>query len=448
MGIFTILDAYKLIFMVALLSAEYMLLLQLPKKQHFAARVSVAVIGHLILALLYPNSQSNELSLSVMFSVFYVSSVFMAKGCFDISWNSCLFCILSGYSIQHIASIVYNIMLQLVGLGRMNSLYSDAPVSFGLLPILIFLQVYTLIYFSLYHLFVKRIGKNEEVTITNPALFGLIGLVMLVEIILNAFVVYHGLEQMDLIYYLCASITNLLCSLCVLVILFGQLLRKNLEQELQVVHQLRKQERRQYDITKETIDMINIKCHDMKHQIHTIRHSGSITNEALKEVEKSIDIYDSIVKTGCEALDVILAEKALFCQKNNISINSIADGERLSFMNDADIYSLFGNLIDNAIHSVIRQNVEQRIISLHIKLRGQLLSINMHNPYLGTIKIENGIPQTENQDKSTHGFGIKSMMMTVEKYGGTISFNTADKIFNVDILFPLTEDGKDRRHAG
>ena len=185
--------------------------------------------------------------------------------------------------------------------------------------------------------------------------------------------------------------------------------------------------------------MINIKCHDMKHQIHQLRHSGSITNEALKEVENSIDIYDSIVKTGCDALDVILAEKSPFCQKNSISINCIVDGEKLSFIRETDIYSLFGNLLDNAIRSVMELEKEKRVISLTVKSRGQLLSVNSHNLYTGELHFENGIPKTTNSNKDIHGFGIKSMMMTVQKYGGNLSLQANDGTFNVNILFNLPD---------
>ena len=35
--------------------------------------------------------------------------------------------------------------------------------------------------------------------------------------------------------------------------------------------------RDRFYIAKETIDMINIKCHDMKHQIHALRKSLSLS---------------------------------------------------------------------------------------------------------------------------------------------------------------------------
>lgn len=433
----TSLDLYKLAFMVALFAAETLFLFPLQKKNRYSLRMGLSLTIMLLTATLYPTGANTALTSSLMFGLFFVLSILLAKWCYAISWNSCLFCTIAGYSIQHIASIVYSLITAVGAFDQSVSVYSGSPLAINPLSALIFIEVYLLVYYAMYHFFAKHIRKNEDVSITNQSLFWLAFMMMLVEIFLNALVVYHQAIHTDILYYICACVTNLLCTLSVLIILFGQLLRFNLENELEVVNQLRKQEKRHYDLTKETIDMINVKCHDMKHQIRHIRHSEVISTEALKEVEKSIGIYDSIAKTGCNALDVILTEKSMFCQKNGIFINCIVDGERLNFMGEADIYSLFSNLLTNAINSVMKLEEEQRIISLHVKARGQLLSINSHNLYAGQVHLNNGIPQTDSANKKVHGFGIKSMMMVVEKHGGTMTFNTENHTFNINILFPL-----------
>ena len=433
------LELYKFTFMLALFAAESMLLLRMPRKEHFLIRILVTVACYMAIAALYPSTRSTAISNSLMFGCFFILSIPLSKWCYQITWNSCLFCVVAGYSIQHIASILYNMIITLGVFGTSASLYSFAPVQLDVIQIMLFLESYLLVYVGMYCWFVRHLPRDGKLSINSPFLFCLISLMLLVEIVLNSLLIERQSVSMDMVYFICGSVTNLLCTICVLMIMFGQLLRKNLENEHEVLKQLRRQEKRQYSISKETIDMINIKCHDMKHQIHQLRHSGSITNEALKEVENSIDIYDSIVKTGCDALDVILAEKSPFCQKNSISINCIVDGEKLSFIRETDIYSLFGNLLDNAIRSVMELEEEKRVISLTVKSRGQLLSVNSHNLYTGELHFENGIPKTTNSNKDIHGFGIKSMMMTVQKYGGNLSLQANDGTFNVNILFNLPD---------
>ena len=155
-------------------------------------------------------------------------------------------------------------------------------------------------------------------------------------------------------------------------------------------------------------------------------------------MENTINIYDSLPKTGNHALDIILAEKSLYCQKNDISISYIIDGKKLNFIRESDIYSLFGNLLDNAIQSTIHLESEKRIISISVRSEGDLVSINSHNYYSGQLQIQDGLPLTTKKDTRFHGFGVKSMVMIVEKYGGNISFSAKDQIFNLNILFPYS----------
>ena len=201
-----------------------------------------------------------------------------------------------------------------------------------------------------------------------------------------------------------------------------------------------RQEQKQYEISKQTIDLINVKCHDMKHQIRAISRQTSIDPAALEEMESVISIYGTIVKTGNQALDIILAEKNLYCQKNGVTISCIADGAKLNFMADSDIYSLFGNLLDNAIRSVVALEPDKRVISFSVRAEHALLSINSHNYYGGEIHMERGLPVSDQAKTGYHGFGVKSMVLIVEKYGGTISFHAKNQVFNLNILFPLDPD--------
>ena len=435
----TYLMVYKYAFSVALMIAESLFLFRLPKKPRFVLRFVLGVAAYFLFATVFPLVNYDALYISFMFSIFFLFSILLAKFCYDAAWQDCIFCAMAGYSMQHISSILYNLVAVLGGFDQSVQFYSNATAHFSLRSIIIFLEVYALIYWCLYQLFAKKIHKGESITIKSPALFGLMLLVMLVEIVLNAFVVYRQYESLDLTYLVCASLTNMLCSLAVMIILFELLLRKTLQDELEIVNQMWYQERKHFNISKETIEMINIKCHDMRYQIRSIRTSNSISSEALQEIEKNIQIYDLTVKTGNLALDTILAEKSLFCQKNNIIIKCIVDGKKLSFMSEADVYSLFGNLIENAINSVMSLQKDNRIISLTVKAKDNLLSINSHNYYSGNLRMGNGIPLTPNPKDNYRGFGIKSMMLIVKKYDGTIAFNAKDQIFSINIFFPLRD---------
>lgn len=118
----------------------------------------------------------------------------------------------------------------------------------------------------------------------------------------------------------------------------------------------------------------------------------------------------------------------------------MADGKKLSFMDEADLYTLFGNAIDNAIESTLKIEEEKdRTIILSVKTINSFLSIHLDNPYLGKLIFEEDIPVTTKQEKEYHGFGLKSMRLIVEKYQGNMSLSPGEERFNMNILLPITE---------
>lgn len=436
----TSLSVYKLQFMAALLIAQGLFLLRLPVRSRFPLRAAAAAAGCFLAALAFPILSYDALYISVMFLAFFSLTIPAARFCFGAGWRGCVFCTVAGYSVQHLASVCYDMTLTIAGFSGSTQVYSNAPARFDPIPAAIFLEVYALVYWALYQLFARRMKKGEDMDIQRPSLLVLVALTVLVEIVLNAVVIYHKYENLDLVYYLAASLANVVCSLSVLVVLFSLLFQKSLEAELEVVYQMWRQEQKQYEISKQTIDLINVKCHDMKHQIRAISRQAAIDPAALEEMESVISIYGTIVKTGSQALDIILAEKNLYCQKNGVTISCIADGAKLDFMTDSDIYSLFGNLLDNAIRSVTALEPDKRVISFSVRAERAFLSINSHNYYGGEVRMERGLPVSNQAETGYHGFGVKSMALIVEKYGGTISFHAKSQVFNVNILFPLNPD--------
>ena len=436
----TSLSVYKLQFMAALLIAQGLFLLRLPVRSRFPLRAAAAAAGCFLAALAFPILSYDALYISVMFLAFFALTIPAARFCFGAGWRGCVFCTVAGYSVQHLASVCYDMALTIAGFSGSTQVYSNAPARFDPIPAAIFLEVYALVYWALYQLFARRMKKGEDMDIQRPSLLVLVALTVLVEIVLNAVVIYHKYENLDLVYYLAASLANVVCSLSVLVVLFSLLFQKSLEAELEVVYQMWRQEQKQYEISKQTIDLINVKCHDMKHQIRAISRQAAIDPAALEEMESVISIYGTIVKTGSQALDIILAEKNLYCQKNGVTISCIADGAKLDFMTDSDIYSLFGNLLDNAIRSVTALEPDKRVISFSVRAERAFLSINSHNYYGGEVRMARGLPVSNQAETGYHGFGVKSMALIVEKYGGTISFHAKSQVFNVNILFPLNPD--------
>ncbi len=156
-------------------------------------------------------------------------------------------------------------------------------------------------------------------------------------------------------------------------------------------------------------------------------------------MEEIISIYDSTVKTGNKAVDVILTEKSLLCNKADIKLTCVVDGKQFSFMSESDIYSLFGNILDNAIEAANCLEKDRRVIGVTAKRTHDFLTVNAHNYYDGNLVFADGLPVTTKKDKLYHGFGMKSVRMICEKYGGNLSVGCKDGIFTLKILFVISE---------
>lgn len=397
-------------------------LLHAPKRPLFVLRVLGIYAAALLVSSLIPMRDDALFNSSMFFIIAFLSMILTGCLCFDLDIKSGLFYAMIAYSIQHIPSALGGVYNTLLG--------AWLPLPDTVIKLLS--------YSALFLLLRKQVYQKERISISGIVIVSLAIIMILVEIILSDIIRIEKAVSYEYTYYLVFSLMDLLSAVAMIVLLINMVQRKSLEEELLIVQQLHNREKQQYQISKDVIDMINIKCHDMRHQI---RHIGTTVDPAvIQDMEQTINFYDMFIKTGNETLDTIMAEKGLVCQHNGITINCIADGGALSFMQEVDIYSLFGNLMDNAITAVMDLEPDKRAIGLTVRAQGALLSINSHNYYEGTLRMVDGIPQTSKADKNNHGFGLKSISMIVERYGGTVSYTLKNQVFNVNALIPILKD--------
>lgn len=193
-----------------------------------------------------------------------------------------------------------------------------------------------------------------------------------------------------------------------------------------------------YKIRQESVDLINQKYHDLKHQIAVLRaESGEERNAVLDKMEQEIKAYEAQNDTGNKVLDTVLTGKSLTCSTKNIQLTCVADGAALDFMDVMDVSNLFGNALDNAIESVDKiADPERRLIHLSVARQKGFAAIRIENCYDGELHFANGLPITTKKDVGYHGFGVKSIQNTAAKYGGTATITTHDGWFELRVLIP------------
>ena len=235
----------------------------------------------------------------------------------------------------------------------------------------------------------------------------------------------------------CLNVMSAMFSLMAIVVSASHLRETDSERRARVAAQMLHSEQQRYEQEKRLQDAINIKCHDIRHQIAAL--GEGVRCEELKKIGKLVDIYDTAPRTHNAALDVVLVGKALGCHAQQITLTCMADGRRLGFIEDSDIYALFGNILDNAMDAVEKvEDPDHRLISLTVSVRDDLVLIEEENFFEGdSLDFEEGLPVTTKQERLYHGFGLRSIRTLTEKFGGDMQIEAKDGIFRLSILLPI-----------
>ena len=210
--------------------------------------------------------------------------------------------------------------------------------------------------------------------------------------------------------------------------------------ELEAVQNVLQNQYVQYKQSRESIELINYKYHDLKHQIAVLRseEDPKKREEFLNRMEEEIRQYEAQNKTGNKVLDTLLTTKSLYCAKHGITFTCVADGTLLDFMDVMDICSIFGNALDNAIECEVKiPEKEKRLIHVTVSKQKQFLILRFENYCEETLQYQEGTPVTTKKEKEFHGYGLKSIQYTVNKYEGAVSVNLEDNWFELKVLIPI-----------
>ena len=436
---------YRLIFLAWLIFGEALFLFKFERKKHFLIKLPLVLLSCFIFALIFPIPSSNSFYSMMMFFLMFLFTYFASFFLFEANWKIRLFSMICGYTCEHIAYETYFSIINLLNINKngLSGLYDYGKISLftGWQDILIYFFSYIIIYYLIFIIFALRLNKNNFYEAKYDFKFLVVGCVFILsDIVINSIVSWYSTIHFENIYLGIVALINVLCCFIGLFYIFEMFYSNNIKNQMKIIEEIQKKESNQYKISKETIDMINIKCHDFRHQIREFGDNQKIDNEAINNLNKLIRIYDSTYHTENEALNVILNEKTLLCNNKNIRFTCIVDGNALNFIENEDIYSLFGNLIDNSIEAVNQLDDNEKIISLKIKQVGNIVSISIKNGYKGKIQMENNLPLSKKEDNIHHGFGMKSIKMVCEKYNGNLRLNIENNIFIVTILFIKKSD--------
>ncbi len=385
---------------------------------------------------------SGELSIA-----FWIPGMLTAMACMYLYIRS--LCVVSGYDAgflfirafilaEFAAALEWQIYYYIIYLGAPNSWW---------LAVVVMIIIYVPIFLVVYFIDAKKVFSDRRLGISLKELINVLIIGMVTFMINNInFVVDNPFTiktlRANLLYI------RTLVDFCGLLILyaFGEQRREMyLHYELTAINDILHKHYDQYQSSRDSIELINRKHHDLKHQIAQIRKETDPQKreEYLEEIDHAMTVYESQYDTGNTVVDTILSGKSLYCNEHNINLSCVVDGRLVDFMMVMDICSIFGNALDNCIESVLKiANPKERIIRVAVFSRNEFLMMRFENYYEEDIEFSDGLPITTKTDRKYHGYGIKSIKKTIEAYKGNIAISTNNNWFVMKILIPLPGEEK------
>lgn len=361
------------------------------------------------------------------YTLLFFCVVFSCLICFRIDFQAAMYCCIGAYAIQHIFAEVC---------GFIERFYLDI---FPTAAIACIYAALLLVFFGLFYVFlIRKLHNTEDFQLKRSDTIGVSVLLLLSTIVLHVFV-SATVQTLSVWGELALAGYGVICGIFILYLESDIFRRKELEKENSRMEYVLEQEKRQFQAFRAGVDYLDVKCHDLKHQIRLLKEKASADPAVLSELEASIAAYESYAQTGSAALDIILAEKFLECSNAGIQFSAMVKSRYLSRFADSDIYSLFGNALENAIEHEKKLDAEKRFIRLSVKDVGQMMFVRAENYFEGELKLKDGLPVSDKEDKRYHGFGMRSMRLIAARYGGTMRVDAEQGLFYLQFVFPFAD---------
>lgn len=196
----------------------------------------------------------------------------------------------------------------------------------------------------------------------------------------------------------------------------------------------------QVQMMKSTLETMSILRHDLKNKLsplYGLAKTGKSV-ELVEQLEELMDICHSSNEystSGHTTVDSIINFKLQHAEIENILVTTDIFIPSDLMISTFDIAVILGNLLDNALESVIKSST--RWIDLKMKYTKGRLIVEVSNSYDGIIaRCEDDFLSLK-EDPIHHGMGIKSVQRILLNYDGALQITYDEEKFHAKLLMYL-----------
>ena len=260
---------------------------------------------------------------------------------------------------------------------------------------------------------------------------------MFYNFVFSFFYENHAMYDIDAYAVFFISITGVLYSIFLtLNLAIKNILSDRQNRELQSFMYMQKQ---QYDYQLQQSVAVRRFKHDLVNHIGVVRE---LLNEKKTEEAKAYidtiwniqDVFDLKIHTGDSFLDIIVNYYLYLSVKENIEFAVRGKLTEKMPLEMFDITTLLGNILQNAFEAAIKADVPR--IRVELVEHKEEIFVVVSNSVAKRVNTKADFFMTSKEDKENHGFGLKNIAATVEKYHGECYMESI--LENREVLFQIS----------
>lgn len=203
-------------------------------------------------------------------------------------------------------------------------------------------------------------------------------------------------------------------------------------------------EKREYKAMEEKLDLQKSLNHDFRNHLNCLQ--GLVERQNYEEVKAYLaqlnhkySVEVELIDTHNVIINTVLNDKYNEAKEIGAVIALQIGDLSAVCMEELDIILLLSNLFNNAIEA-LKECENEKILRIKLELkRGEFL-ISVQNSFEGDRKKNGEIyTTTKKKDAELHGYGMKNIRNTAEKYGGFCQFDSLDSEFHAVVCIPMSE---------
>lgn len=367
-----------------------------------AGMFGIAYVGNLVL--------DNNIVINAVTTI--LAGCIFARLCFEIRWSIAVF---YSFILCAVSAVWEFAAISLVSI-LTNSRFFDYNSDFALF--ILECPLSKILYFLTTLIFSRFVSSTVQQRRLPLALF-LYPVAVTVCLVLFWLICAHAEITAYGQKYLAAASLILLCSTVLIFVTYQhQREQENDVMQLQSEYLRLKTEKTYYDILEQQNEQLMLYAHDAKNHLAAI---GDLNDDPrigdyLSKLSAQLSDYTHNCHSGNKMLDVMIHKFGVDCAMRSIRFEYDVKLCNLNEVEDMDLVAILGNLIDNAVAAADASR--EKRVCLATARRNTYSVIVISNSCDTPPNVIGANLITSKQDKSTHGFGLKSVRKTLKKYGG------------------------------